>query len=341
MVLLLFFLFLALGFSFLCSMLEAVLLSVPRSHVRVLQERGSWAGQRLQRMKDDIDRPLAAILTLNTFAHTLGAAGVGAQATVLWGEAWVGAVSVVVTLLILVFSEIIPKTLGAVHCKGLAPFAAWTTHGLILVFGPVVWVCNATSKIVSGGLQSAPALSRDEVRVVADMALEGGAIDETEAAVLRNLIALRETTVEKVMTPRPVVAILPADQTVGESVSNAALRFSRIPVVGASLDEPLGLVRRHEILTAHSEGRTGATLREFASSLHVVPELATLPDVLKEFLRRREHLFLVVDEYGDSVGIVTLEDVLETLLGVEIVDETDTVADMQELAKRLLKRRES
>lgn len=336
MIFVLAYLLLALVVSFVCSLLESVLLSVPRSYVAVLVEQGSTAGVRLQRMKDDVDQPLAAILTLNTFAHTVGAAGVGAEAAFLWGDQWVGAVSFVVTLLILILSEIVPKTLGAVHAKGLAPFAARVIHYLIVVLRPVVATCNRVSLLLSGQSQAAPRLSRDEVRTLAQMAWEEGAIDKTEARVFRNLIALREITVREIATPRTVVYTLRADQTVGEVAEGETPPFSRIPIVETSLDNPKGVVHRRDIFKAMREGKREMTLGELARPIHGVPALARLPDVLKEFLPRREHLFLVVDEYGGSLGIVTLEDVIETLLGVEIVDETDAVEDMQKLAKQLL-----
>jgi CBS domain containing-hemolysin-like protein len=339
MALLLTFLLFAISVSFLCSLLESVLLSVPHSHVAALAEQGNVTGTRLRRMKDDINQPLAAILTLNTFAHTLGAAGVGAEAAILWGEAWVGLVSFVVTLLILIFSEIIPKTLGAEHAKGLAPLAAWIIQVLTVVLRPIVAACNWIPKLLSKRGQRGPRLSRDEVRSLANLAWEEGAIDETEATVFRNLIALRELTVEKIMTPRTVVYTLPADRTVSEVIEAGPPRFSRIPIVDRSLDQPRGIVHRREIFKAASEERGDATLADLARPLHAVPELAKLPFVLREFVRRREHLFLVVDEYGGNVGIVTLEDVVESLLGMEIVDETDPVVDMQQLARQLLKNR--
>ena len=336
MILLLTYLLLALAASFLCSLLEAALLSMPRSHILLLAEQGSPAGKRLQRMKDNMDRPLSAILTLNTFGHTLGAAGVGAEAARLWGDAWVGVVGFVVTILILIFSEIIPKTLGVVHAKALAPFVAWTIGGMVLILRPLVAVCDWISKLLSPSGHAARKISRDEVSSLIRFASEEGAIDRKEAHVIRNLIALRETTVEQVMTPRTVVFTLRADQTVSEATQGQPPRFARIPVVGASLDEAKGLVHRRELFLALDEGRPEATMGELARPLHAVPETSKLPEVLEEFIRRREQMFLVVDEYGGSAGIVTLEDVLETLLGVEIVDETDSVEDMQQLAKRLL-----
>jgi len=330
---LLLFLALALGVSFICSLLEAALLSVPWSHVVSMRETGSRAGRWLEQMKDDVDQPLAAILTLNTFAHTIGAAGVGAQAAKIWGDAWVTAVSVVVTLLILILSEIIPKTIGAVHARGLSPFVAWTVRGLIGALKPIVLVCNQTSRAFSNRKQTIPKVSREEIRSFASIAETEGALDRNESDVIRNLITLRETTVEKVMTPRTVVFKLDASQTVGQITAAEPPRFSRPPVVDGSFDNVKGYVHRHAIYAAAGEGNTGTTVGELANPLHIVPELATLPRVLREFLKRREHLFLVVDEYGSAVGIVTLEDVLETLLGVEIVDETDTTPDMQKLAR--------
>lgn len=338
MVLLLIYLGLAVGISFLCSLLEASLLSVPRSHVAVLVERGAASGRRLEQMKDDVDRPLAAILTLNTFAHTLGAAGTGAQAAILWGEAWVGAVSVVVTLLILIGSEIIPKTLGAVHAKGLAPFTATTVHFLIIGLLPVVWVCNWISKLITGRDQAVGLMSREEVASIARIAHEEGAIDHNESLVIRNLIALRQTPVKEVMTPRTVVFTLNAAQTVGE-VTARPPRYARIPVVGRGLDDVIGMVVRHDLLEAAGDGRLETPVGDLARPLHIVPESARLPAVLEEFVRRREQLFLVVDEYGGVEGIVTLEDVIESLLGVEIVDESDVIDDMRQLARLRAKKR--
>ncbi len=340
MTLLLVYLFIALGVSLLCSLLEAALLSVPRGYVAMMVERGERAGLLLQRMKNDVDRPLAAILTLNTFAHTLGAAGVGAQATLLWGEAWIGLVSVVVTLLVLVFSEIIPKTIGAVHAKALAGFTARTVQGMIILMWPLVVGCNWVSKLFSRTPERMPTVSREEIGSVATLAMEGGAIDESEAAIVRNLIALRDVSVHEVMTPRTVVFALSAAQTVRTTTESDPPRFARVPVVGDSLDDVKGLVHRHDVLRARSEGRLDETLGELARPIHIVPESAALSGILSEFLRRHEHLFLVVDEYGGTAGIVTLEDVLETLLGAEIVDETDPAPDMRKLARQLVAARQ-
>jgi CBS domain containing-hemolysin-like protein len=339
MILLLIYLFIAIAFSFLCSMLEAVLLSVPRSHVAVLVESGGAAGQRLQRMKEDIDRPLAAILTLNTFAHTLGAAGVGAQAAILWGDASVGIVSFVLTLLILIVSEIIPKTLGAVHARALAPFASWITHFLILILKPIVAVANWISGLLTDADKPRARISREEVRIIARMAADEGAVEQDEAGVIRNLMALREITVEEVMTPRTVVFTLRTGQTIEEVTGGEPPMFARIPVLGSFPDDVRGVVFRHQLFRALGEGRGAAKVEEFMRPVHLVSEGAKLSAVLREFIDRREHLFCVGDEFGGYVGIVTLEDVIETLLGVEIVDETDSVEDMRAMARDLARRR--
>ena len=334
MTLLLIYLGIALGVSFLCSMLEAVLLSISRTHVAVLVEQGDPAGPRLMRMKDDLDKPLAAILTLNTFAHTLGAAGVGAQAAAIWGEAWVGVVSFVLTLLVLIFSEIIPKTIGAVHARRLAPFAAITIEWLIRIFKPLVAACNWISRLFTRAGSHEPKVSREEVSNLARMAHEEGVIDQYELAIVSNLVSLRDLSAREVMTPRRVVFTDPATQTVAETLKNGPSKFARVPLVGKSLDEPMGVIHRRELYLADTEGRGDQTLAELARPLHAVPENASVQDVLYQFLQRHEHLFLVVDEYGGSAGIITLEDTIETILGMEIVDETDDAADMQDEARK-------
>lgn len=334
MTLLLTYLVFGLSLSFLCSLLEASFLSVPRSHVHLMVERGSRAGRLLSRMKDDVDRPLSAILTLNTFAHTLGAAGVGAEAARIWGEAWVGLVSFGVTLLILVFSEIIPKTLGAVHAKALAPFTAITIEFLIIALGPFVSACDALSKLMTRGRRSMQTFSREEVGSIAKIALDEGAIDPDESALIGNMIALHRKRVEEIMTPRTVVAMLQADRTVGEVIAGELPSFARLPVVDGSLDSARGFVHRHDILRAVAGGDVDRSMRELARPLLAIPETANLRDAMREFVRSSAHMLLVVDEYGASVGIVTLEDFIESLLGVEIVDETDAAVDMQEVARQ-------
>lgn len=334
MTLLLIYLSVALALSALCSLLEAGLLSVAPSHVNVMVQNGSRAGRRLAEMKRDVDKPLAAILTLNTFAHTIGAAGVGAEAADIFGDAWVGVISFFVTLLILIFSEIIPKTIGAVYAKPLAPFTANTTHILINILKPIVWLCKRVSTLFTPR-NTTPNFSRDEVRSIANIALEHGAIDEDESQLIHNLIALRDRSVESVTTPRTVVATLPADQTTRETLRRALPQFSRFPVVETSLDDTIGFVHRSDLTSAVVNNKLDNPLRSLARPLRVIPENAPLNAALQNFLQNRQHMLLVVDEHGTATGIVTLEDILEELLGREIVDETDRNIDMQQLARKL------
>lgn len=328
------------GVSFLCSLLEAVLLSVPRSHVMLAAERGRPWAQRMQRMKADIDRPLAAILTLNTFAHTIGAAGVGMEAANIWGDAWVGVVSFVVTLLILIFSEIIPKTIGAVHAKRLAGFATFATHWLILILTPFVWASNKVSKLLTARSHHG-VLSRDEVSSVARIALGEGVIDEDEAGLIENLIGLRDRRVKEIMTPRTVVATVRGDATIASIIEAGLPSFARLPVVENSLDDARTYVHRHDVLAAISSGDLETTIADLARALVAIPETTDLRRALAEFLRADSHMFLIVDEYGGGEGIITLEDCIETLLGHEIVDETDGAIDMQAVAKRLRQSRDN
>lgn len=336
---LLIYLAIALGVSFLCSLLEAALLSLPPSHVATLAQNGSRSGRWLAWMKGHIDRPLAAILTLNTMAHTFGAAGVGAEATVVFGARWIGAVSVVVTILILLVSEIIPKTLGAVHARKLGAFTAVSVMVLIYATYPVVVVCEWLSRLVSGS-RRAVSISRDEVLTMAQLGEAGGVLTGDEAKAIRNLLRLREVLAKDVMTPRRVVFALPADTPASEAFGRGqSLPFSRIPLYGESLDDLKGLVHRYRIAQAATQGRGDRPLSELARPLHAFPEQGSVASALEQFIKRNEQFFQVVDEYGGTAGILTLEDVLETMLGVEIVDETDTVTDMRELARRAVAHR--
>lgn len=329
---------LALGVSFLCSLLEAALLTISRPRIALLIEQGRRSGVMLQRMKDDIDRPLAAILTLNTVAHTMGAAGVGAQVLVIFGDRWVAAASVIITVLILVFSEIIPKTLGATHARGLADFTARAVRAITFLTYPVV----AALEVVSRSLGSAKAgwLTRDEVRVVADLGEHSGVLEQSESRVIRNLLRLRDIQVTDVMTPRTVLFAVDRGTSVGELTrAHNPIPFTRIPVYEGTPDHILGVVLKHDVLAVAREGHKDRPLRSLARPLHAVPETTPVNKALEQFLSRREHLFLVVDEFGGTAGVITLEDALETLLGTEIVDETDVVADMRKLARARQRRR--
>jgi len=334
MALLIFYLALALGVSFLCSLLEAAFLSVPFGYIGVLREKSPATGRRLMEMKTNVDRPLAAILTLNTIAHTVGATGVGAQAQIVFGSTYVAVVGVVLTLLILLLSEIVPKTLGAIHSKSLAGFTTWSIVVMIYSIYPLVVVCEWLSQLVAHKRRP-NVLSRDEFQVLAEMGRTDGAIDHGEARTIKNLLALQDVRVKEIMTPRKVTEMVGAEATVGEvAASDHALRFARMPVYEESPDTLIGVVHRYQILQKLRDDEPNVTMRELARPIHVVPDTADVAATLGEFVKRREHLFQVVDEYGGTAGIVTLEDAVETLLGQEIVDETDTVMDMRELALR-------
>ena len=331
----------ALGVSFLCSMLEASLLSVPASHVAMLVQRGSRSGQRLQEMKSQVDRPLSAILTLNTIAHTVGAVGVGAEAAVLFGHASVGITSAVMTVLILVLSEIIPKTLGAVYAKSLTGFTAITTRFMMLITSPIVVVLQSISRRLGPQTQK-ETLSRGEFIAATLLGHQAGSLDAREYQTVRNLMSLSTMKVNEILTPRTVLMALPEAETIKEVMKEARpLRYARIPVYQTSVDEVTGYVTRFELTEAYRAGERDAALSKFKRPIQAVPEQASVAATLELMLRNREHILLVVDEYGGLEGIVTLEDVIETLLGIEIVDEADATADLQALARWLAQRRRS
>ncbi len=333
-ILLIFYLSLALGISFLCSLTESALLSLSLSRVTALAKSGGKTGRILERMKENIEKPLAAILTLNTVAHTIGAAGVGAQAYVVFGGEWVAVGSAVLTVLILVFSEIIPKTLGVIHADRLAPFTAYTVTGMIYLSYPLVIVFQRLSRLL--GQRHDQKITREEFAVIAELGQTEGALHEKEYRIIHNLLRMRTVPVSDVMTPRTVVLMLQKDRTIEDVLHNhGPLQFARLPVYGDGPDDIIGLVLRHELGAAFRAGRRGEPLTSVLHPIRAVPETSKMDRVLDEFVASRDHLFLAIDEHGGTAGIVTLEDAIETLLGAEIVDETDRVADMRQLAGRL------
>lgn len=339
MVLLLLYVSLALLFSFLCSIMEAVLLTISPAYIVSLEQQGRGSGRLLRHLKDDVDRPLAAILSLNTIAHTIGAAGAGAQAAVVFGSASVGVFSAILTLLILVFSEIIPKTLGALYWRQLAPLVARGLRVLMVVMYPLVWLSEHITGLLSRGGRPR-ALSHEELGALAELGVREGLVGGKESRILRNLFRFRRLTVGDVMTPRTVMFTLPQDLRVGEAVrDHPDVPFSRIPVTGEDRDQITGFVLKDNILLAHARNQTDYPLREICRPLQAIPLTASLSAALDQLLNLREHIALVVNEYGDTAGIVTLEDIVETLLGLEIVDEADTTVDMQALARAQWARR--
>ncbi len=322
----------ALVFSFLCSVAEAVLLSVSPSFIAHLRQQGKPLADRLQHIKSNIDRSLAAILTLNTIAHTVGAGGAGAEAAAYFGDRWVGLAMAVLTLLILFLSEIVPKTLGAVYWRTLARPTVAFVRILIATLYPFIWFSELLTKLITRG-KSAHSFSREEFAALADVGVESGQIEVEESRIVKNLFRFRELRVETIMTPRTVVFALQQDLTVDEALTqHPDLPYSRIPVFGKSQDAVHGFVLKVDLLRSQLSGEGSVPLRKLARKVKVVPKTASLEAVFDRLLDERLHILMVIDEFGSLAGLVTLEDVVETLIGTEIVDEADQVEDLRELA---------
>ncbi len=329
----------ALGFSFLCSIWEAAFLSTSFSHIELLVKRGKRSGYIMRQQKQNVEDGISAILTLNTIAHTVGAAGAGAEAALIFGNQWIGLISAILTLLILVFSEIIPKTLGARYWKQLTPFTAYGIKILVLVLYPVVWASRQLGRLLTPK-KIEPTISRAELEILAQIGAGEGVLRQEEHRILENLLHLNRVAVSDIMTPRTVVFMLKATATIQETMAEPEfLAYSRIPVYENDLDDIKGYVLRQDVLSAASGEQSNVQIGQIARPLHAVPETMTVSRVLRELTKRQEHIFLVIDEYGGTAGIVTLEDALESLLGTEITDETDLVTDLRKLAEKRHARR--
>jgi magnesium and cobalt exporter, CNNM family len=339
MTLLLLFIALALCVSFLCSIMEAVLLSVTPSFVAQAERRGGRFGKRLRSLRDDVDRPLAAILSLNTIAHTVGAAGAGAQAVVVFGDVYVGLISAVLTFLILVFSEIIPKTLGAVHWRRLAPVVVRVIAPTIWAMWPLVKLADGLTALLASGKRGV-LVHRDEFIALAELGPEAGFLHEEESRILRNLLRFRQVRARDIMTPRTVIFALPETLSVAEVLeTHPDVHFSRIPVHSGDLDHVTGFVLKSDLLLRAVQQRGDSTLAELRRPIAAVPSDMPLHTLFDHFLDERVHIAMVVDEFGSMRGLATLEDLIETLLGLEIVDEADATQDMQELARQEWRKR--
>ena len=335
---LIFYFLLALSVSFLCSLLESVILSISHTHIAVLIKEQRNSGSILENMKENINRPLAAILTVNTVANVVGAAGVGAETLLIYGSQWVAIVTAILTFSILIFSEIIPKTLGAIYWKRLSGFAAYTIRGLILITFPLVYLSESFYRLV-GKNEKEQKVSRKEMIAMAEMGEDEGTIEEKEGDIIENLLNLREMKAEEVMTPRNVIFALQKDQTVRDVVDKySPIAFSRIPIFDKDLDMVVGFVHRYDLVNKQAEDKFDITMNELLDPIHTIKEDESVAEILDEFVRRRQQIFHVVDEFGTTTGIITLEDAIETLLGVEIVDEHDSVVDMRKLASEKWKR---
>ncbi|WP_018969107.1 CNNM domain-containing protein [Rubritalea marina] len=340
MELLIFYVVLALGVSFLCSVLEAVLLSVTPGFIQSELNLGKKYAVHLAHMKENVDAPLSAILTLNTIAHTMGAAGAGAQWKVLYNDTGEAIFASVLTLLVLVLSEIIPKTLGAKFWRALSGPTTSTLRFMIWVLTYLPpWPLPALKFITRliGGHSGGDAVSRDELAAMADVASQSGGLENDESTILKNLLLFKSTQVRDIMTPRTVVYAARETTPLGEFLPECMKRpFSRIPIFGKDRDHITGFVLKSDLMSAQLKGEDeGKTLLDFARPIKATTNKESLYNVLKLMTREKQHLMLAVDEFGGMEGVITMEDVVETLLGMEIVDEADSNEDMQVLARNL------
>lgn len=339
MFLLLIYVFGALFFSFLCSVAEAVLLSITPSYIEKLNQTEPLRAQRIRRLRFvEIDRSLAAILTLNTIAHTVGAIVAGAKATYVFGSAWIGLFSAVMTVMILFFSEIIPKTIGAVYWKRLANVTAYFVAFLIKLLYPFIWLSEQVTRLISRGKQH-HIFNRDEFLAMAGLGHRTGHINEHESRIIDNLFRLNSLKAKDIMTPRRVIVSFDENlrvEDVFEDVMNT--NFSRLPIYSESIDDITAFVLKNDVLMAQAK-EDNKQLKDLKRDLLCVIEDTSLPMLLESLLNERQHIALVVDEYGDTRGLVSLEDLVETLLGLEIMDEVDQVQNMQKFAREQWQKR--
>jgi len=352
--LLIFYAVISIFFSFLCSILEAVLLSITPTFTNVKKKEGKSYAITLEELKKDVDKPLIAILTINTIAHTVGAILVGVQAKVAYAELYgstqrtvlginftedlmVGIVSTDMTVLILIASEIIPKTIWATYWRELANFSAKTLKVMVLAlkYTGLLWILQLFTKLVGGKGHHGSVLSREDFTVMTDIAHEEGVFEKSESTIIKNLLRFDEVLVKDVMTPRAVMKIASEKKTISEFFQdNPKMRFSRIPVHGEKLDHIDGFVLKDTILEEMVNNNGDIPLSDIKREILITERNTPIPKLFDTLIKKREHVALVVDEYGSVSGLVTMEDVIETLLGLEIMDESDNVADLQELARK-------
>lgn len=334
------YLFIAIGMSFLCSILEAVLLSTPESYIEVLLSEKKKGSVALKKMKHNVDRPLAAILSVNTIAHTIGAAGVGAQAVKVFGEMYFGLISAILTFLILVLSEIIPKTIGARYWRVLALPSVSVIKIFIIVAYPFVALSEQLTKLISKG-RIAYTFSRQEFSAFANIGYKEGIIEKEESLFIYNLLKMKEVSVEDIMTPRTVLVSAPASLTVGEFLADiTTYTFSRIPIYENDKENVVGYVLKADVMEKAALGYLDVSLSNLQRSVTKVYERINVPRLFQLLVRKNDLIALVIDEYGGLEGLVTMEDIVETLTGIEIIDEKDTHADYQKLAREIWEKRQ-
>ncbi|MDY6970727.1 MAG: hemolysin family protein [Thermodesulfobacteriota bacterium] len=324
---------LAIIVSGICSLFEAVLYSVPTSHLKAMEQAGDSSGRILVKMQHNVEGPIAAILSLNTIAHTAGATVAGSAAATVFGYHCLGYFSALFTLAVLILSEIIPKTAGVIYGKGLVHMVAYPLRGLVWVMTPAIWLSSLITRLIARG-KTEEAITAEEIRLMARSALRTGEIKPYQEQTIRRILALENKMVKNVMTPRTVIFSFSQHLTL-EEASRIPTKWehSRFPVYDRDVEDIVGIVLTKEFFCALAEGKKDMHLRELMRPVHFAAETAGLNRVLMEFLESREHLFVVLDEYGGISGLISLEDVLEEILGSEIVDESDEVPDKRELAK--------
>jgi CBS domain containing-hemolysin-like protein len=324
--------------------LEAVLLSVTPTFVNIKKEEGKPYADNLKALKQDVDKPLIAILTLNTIAHTVGAILVGAQAKNIFNDEGYGVfiVSSVMTILILVASEIIPKTIGAMYWKQLANFTTRTLDIMVVIlkYTGILWILQLFTKIIGSKGHGESVLSREDFTAMTQIATDKGVFQESESKVIRNMLGFKDILVKDVMTPRSVLKIDIDTKTIQQFYDeNPDLKFSRIPIHGEKTDDITGYVLKDTLMEAIIDGKGEEPLSSIKRDLLVTERNLPIPDLFEKLIANREHIALVVDEYGSVSGLVSQEDVIETLLGLEIMDESDNVADLQQLARKSWEKR--
>ena len=321
-----------------CSLFEAVLYSVPLRHLEAMVEAGKPTGKVFSKMRLNVERPIAGILSLNTIANTAGAAFAGSAATAVFGHEWLVYFSASFTLAILLFSEIIPKTAGVLYGRSLVVLVAYPLKALVLFMSPVIWVSTLLTRLIARG-KTDEAITAEEIRIMARLSLRNGGITSYQDQAIERILTLQEKMAKDVMTPRTVIFSLSEHLTVDE-VSKVAGRWehSRVPVYDRDMEDVVGVVLTKELFIAHADGKKDIHLTELMRPVHFVVETARLNKVLSEFLELRQHLFVVLDEYGGLAGLISLEDILEEILGREIIDESDEVVDKRELARQRRRR---
>lgn len=340
LILLLFFISLSLVVSFICSVSEATLLTMTPSYIDTLRDEDAKTAELLQSVKvDNIEKSISSILTLNTVAHTLGSLGAGAQAVIVFGNAWFGVFSAVMTLVILIGTEIIPKTLGTTYWRRCAKPVAYYVRFINKILFPIIWVTEKISRMLTKGKQES-VFNRHEFLALANAGESSGQMSELETRIIRNSLALGVINVEDIVTPRSVITAFDQNMTVGDVFAkHPKLPFSRFPIFDEDLDSATGFVLKSDLLIAKANQEIHTPIKQFKRDINFVFAKMKLFDLLDLMLKEQVHIALAVGEFGEVKGLVSLEDVLETLLGLEIVDEFDRVDDMQTLARQLMDRR--